>query len=191
MTVPRVVTSRRGLALACLLCGWLALGAIASAQDLPPAIEGLPASAPAIHPGAVVHFPAAPPTRDSALLDVPIPAGSNLRFMVDPASVSRAESDLVRYTLVVRTASGFRNISYEGLNCRDDTWHVYATWSQSDARWSANPDSSWLGINAASDSDVHAVLDRDYWCSGPSAAGDAHRLVQRLRRGMRPQRVLP
>lgn len=191
MTGTRACAPRRGAIPVCVLLGCLALLPAARAQDIAPGVEGLPASAPAMQPGAVVHFPSPPPADDAALLVVPMPAGSNLRFMVDPHSVSRAEIGLVRYTLVVRSPSGYRNISYEGLDCARDRWHVYATWSSSDARWKANPDGTWLRADAGSNSDVHGVLDRDYWCSGHWAAGDAARLVQRLRQGVRPEFVRP
>lgn len=191
MTRRRVRASRCG-ALAALVCAAMqGLVVNASAQDVPPGIEGLPASAPAMQPGAVVHFPAHVPATDASLLQVPIPAGSNLRFMVDPASVARVELSLVRYTLVVRSPSGFRNISYEGLDCSNNTWHVYATWSQADARWVANPGQQWRRADPASNTDVHGVLDRDYWCDGRWAAGDAPRLVRRLRNGMHSDVVHP
>lgn len=186
---------RRGAVAACLFSSLvLACGltsGFARAADVAPGIEGLPASAPAVQPGSIVRFPAAPPADDSALVEVPMPAGSDLRFMVDPGSVGRAQIGLVRYTLVVRSPSGYRNISYEGLDCTHDRWHVYATWSAADGRWQANPGDTWLRANVKSNSDVHGVLDRDYWCQGRWAAGDAGVLVKRLRQGVRPQFVRP
>ena len=172
---------------AVLVLAGLALGAPAAAraQQQGGGVEGLPLRSPQSKPAAVVRLPAAPPATDASMLPVVLPAGSDLRFLVDPASVSRVGHSLVRYTLVVRSPSGFRNVSYEGIDCRDDTWHVYATWSRGEGRWVANPSTTWLRIHAESNSDVHAVLDSGYWCSGKWAAGDPAHLVQRLRAGMR------
>jgi hypothetical protein len=170
-------------ALACLL------GAAppASAQDSPGAIEGLPAQAPRASTGAVVHWPSQVPADDTGLVDVPLPSASGqMRFMIDPASVSRPAIDLVRYTLVARSRSGYRNISYEGLNCADNTWHIYATWDAGAKRWVPNGDKAWIRANVVSNSDVHGVLDRNYWCKGAMAAGDPGELMRRLRSGLQP-----
>ena len=159
----------------------------AAAQDAPGGIEGLPSSGPQVKPGAIVHFPSQVPADDSGLVEVPLPSASGeMRSLIDPASVSRPETSLVRYTLVARSRSGYRNISYEGLNCDDNTWHIYATWDASGKRWAANGDKTWTRANVVSNSDVHGVLDHDYWCKGAMAAGDPRELMQRLRSGLQP-----
>ncbi len=177
--------SRAAVVAALFACG-LAVAAQAAA------VEGLPAaSAPQSAQAVALHLPEAPAKDSAALLPVPIPAGPELRFLVDPASVSRVGLTQVRYTLEVLSSSGVRNLSYEGIDCANDTWHVYATWSERSSRWQPNPGKEWLQADVGSDSDVHGVLDRDYWCSGRWAAGDAATLVARLRRGLRPQPVRP
>lgn len=184
-------TFARGV-LCATVVGTFALVAPAAAQDAPGRIEGLPMQAQQVQPGAVVHFPARVPSGDSTLLAVPLPSATgSLHFMIDPASVSRPETPLVRYTLIARSDSGFRNVSYEGLNCANDTWHIYATWRADARSWEANADDTWLAVSMASNSDVHGVLDRDYWCNGAMAAGDAADLVRRLRRGLHPGYVSP
>lgn len=178
-----VRSARLCAALAC------ALGALlpAAAQEAPGGIEGLPSQGPQVKPGAIVHFPAQVPADDSGLVEVPLPSASGeMRFMVDPGSVSRAEPSLVRYTLVARSRSGYRNVSYEGLNCDDNTWHIYATWDAAGKRWAANSDKTWTRANVVSNSDVHGVLDHDFWCKGAMAAGDPKELMQRLRTGLQP-----
>ena len=174
------------LACATLAC---ALGALlpAAAQQAPSAIEGLPAQAQQPKPGAIVRFPSQVPAGDAGLVDVPLPSASGeIRFMIDPASVSRPEPALVRYLLVARSRSGYRNVSYEGLNCADNTWHIYATWDATSKRWVANGDKSWIRANTVSNGDVHGVLDRNYWCDGALAAGDPGQLMKRLRSGLQP-----
>ena len=186
----RVLGAKRagfGLALACLLGAALP----AAAQSSPVAIEGLPAQAPQAKPGAVVHWPSEVPSGDAGLVEVPLPSASGqIRFMIDPSSVSRPAIGLVRYTLVARSRSGYRNISYEGLNCADNTWHIYATWDAGSKRWVPNGDKAWIPANAVSNSDVHGVLDRNYWCDGTMAAGDPAKLMQRLRSGLQPYFVV-
>ena len=156
----------------------------ALAQTPAPGVEGLAQQAPKEEPGAVVHFPATVPQGDAGLLTVPLPGSPQLHFMVDPSSVRRVGDSLVRYTLIAVSRSGFRNVSYEGLNCANDTWHVYATWRAGARRWESNTDADWLPVNVQSSFDVHGVLDRNYWCSADFASGDATKLVERLRQGV-------
>ena len=181
------MTAARGLRALLAACAVAALPRLALAQ----AVEGLPQQAPKVEPADVVHFPAKVPKGDSTLLTVPLPGNPQLHFVVDPASVRRVGDSLVRYTLIAVSRSGFRNVSYEGLNCADDTWHVYATWRAHRQRWEANTDSSWLTVNVQSSFDVHGVLDRNYWCAATFTAGDAKRLVERLRQGVHPGFVQP
>ena len=183
---PSAKGARLRAALACAL-GILVPFVPAFAQQAPGAIEGLPAQAQQPKPGAIVHFPDQVPSSDSGLVEVPLPSASGeMRFMVDPSSVSRPSTSLVRYTLVARSRSGYRNISYEGLNCADNTWHIYATWDAQSKRWVANGDTTWIHANSVSNSDVHGVLDRNYWCDGAMAAGDPGQLMKRLRSGLQP-----
>ena len=182
----RAVASK-GLGLCAALACLLGAALPAQAQDAPGAIEGLPAQAPQAKPATIVHLPSQVPSDDAGLVAVPLPSASGeIGFMIDPPSVSRPTSALVRYTLVARSRSGYRNISYEGLNCADDTWHIYATWDAGAKRWIPNGDTDWIRANVVSNSDVHGVLDRDYWCKGPMAAGDPAELMQRLRSGLQP-----
>lgn len=181
----------RGLLTLLAACAAAALLQPALAQTAPQGIEGLPAQAPKVEPAEVVHLPATVPQGDSSLLTVPLPGSPQLHFMVDPASVRRIGDSLVRYTLVAVSRSGFRNVSYEGLNCANDTWHVYATWRAGKQRWVPNTDPNWLHVNVQSSFDVHGVLDRNYWCAATFTAGDAKRLVERLRQGVHQGFVQP
>ncbi len=51
---------------------------------------------------------------------------SPYRFMVDKTSLSTGKDKVVRYSVVIESSSGARNVYYEGLNCRRKTYKTYA-----------------------------------------------------------------
>ncbi|MHB1666307.1 CNP1-like family protein [Thiomonas sp.] len=138
---------------------------------------------------APMEFPMAP--QDNGLQKVAVTGGSTLEFFVDLPSISLAGDALVRYTLVARSPQGPSNISYEGLDCAQDSWHIYGVWSASAKRWVPNPSSDWRSVNAGGFTRIHAVLDTDYLCKGRLAAGSSAEMVARLKQGIRTVQPTP
>ncbi len=138
---------------------------------------------------APVEFPAAP--QDNGLLKVAVTGGSTLEFFVDLPSIALAGNALVRYTLVARSPHGPINISYEGLDCAQDSWHIYGIWSGRARHWVPNTSSDWHSVNAGGFTRIHAVLDTDYLCEGRLAAGSNAEIVARLKRGIHTVRPTP
>lgn len=131
---------------------------------------------------ALVVLPPAP--RHSDLQHIPVAGGSSLRFFIDLASISRVGDTLVRYTLVAQTPQGLNNVSYEGLDCAQDNWHIYAVWSAGEKRWIENASTDWHSVNTGGFTRVHAVLDTDYLCKGNLAAGSVADIAARLKAGL-------
>jgi hypothetical protein len=54
-------------------------------------------------------------------------ANPNFRYYVDESSLSIGESDKVaRYTLVVKSKTGAKNVFYEGIRCNTEEYKTYA-----------------------------------------------------------------
>ena len=71
--------------------------------------------------------PPPPALQTQGLLDVDLGTGpSDLRFGVDPKSVSVGKDRVVRYVVVATSRSGAVNASYEGLRCDRGEYRVYA-----------------------------------------------------------------
>ncbi len=67
------------------------------------------------------------PADDARLLPVPgQSAASALAVFLDPASVSVGEDGVSRYTVVLTSPRGARNVLFEGLRCSEGTLRVYA-----------------------------------------------------------------
>ena len=71
-----------------------------------------------------VPLPAFPDDRN--LIPVRMPANYTLKIYLDEKSISLAQDEIVRFTLVVETSSGTRNVFYEGLRCDTREYKTYA-----------------------------------------------------------------
>ena len=62
-----------------------------------------------------------------ALQSFYVSAATRNTFFVDTASLTVDEDGVVRYILVVETAGGARNTTYEGIRCESREKRIYAT----------------------------------------------------------------
>jgi len=85
-----------------------------------------------------------PPAFDvGKLVTFEVSPNSSLVYGVDPASISISKSDgVVRYVMVATSASGARNVMYEGLRCSTGEFKTYARYSP-EGRWSMASDPEW------------------------------------------------
>ena len=89
----------------------------------------------------------APPTFDTGrLLAFEVSSASSLVYGVDPATISITQSDgVVRYVVVATSASGTRNIMYEGIRCATGEFKTYARYSMN-GRWSLVSNPEWRSM---------------------------------------------
>jgi hypothetical protein len=87
-----------------------------------------------------VDAPPPPALRTDKLVPLAIPR-SDLRFGIDPASVSIGKDGIVRYVVVATSGSGAMNAMYEGINCDKGQYRTYARhtpgkgWTQVNGEW--------------------------------------------------------
>jgi hypothetical protein len=85
-----------------------------------------------------------PPAFDiSKLITFEVSPNSALVYGVDPASISITQNDgLVRYVMVASSASGTRNVMYEGIRCSTGEFKTYARYSP-EGRWTMVSTPEW------------------------------------------------
>jgi len=120
--------------------------------------------------------------RDENLLPFEVSAATDNRFFIDRQSISIGSDGVVRYTLVVKSPSGARNISFEGIRCRTAEFRAYA-FGRSDGTWSRARTSKWNGIEHKNMNRQHVVLLNDFLCAGEVPAASLDNLVQKLKYG--------
>jgi hypothetical protein len=89
--------------------------------------------------------PPPPALRTEGLIALDIP-GSNLRFGVDPASISVGRDGVVRYVIVATSSSGAVNGMYEGLRCGTGDTKTYARHTPGTG-WHATNQSDWQRLS--------------------------------------------
>lgn len=112
------------------------------------------------------------PTSES-LLPFEASAASPHRFFLDAKSLSIGEDGVVRYTLVVKTAGGATNVSFEGMRCDTREQKYYAV-GRADGTWARARKPEWRRVIQYQDTHLHhSVLIQDFLCEGVSRKSPA------------------
>lgn len=85
------------------------------------------------------------------------------KFFIDAKSVNIGADGVVRYTLVIKTAGGAVNITYEGIRCDKRMVKRYA-YAGADGVWVKARDPSWSDIVLKEYNRHHQVLYDDFFC---------------------------
>lgn len=154
---------------------WLAL-----ALQIPLAVcaQETSAAADKVEDAAPLVLPAAPAKEN--LLPFYVSASTTMSFAIDAPSVSVTPDGVVRFTLVIASTEGARNISHEGIRCTTAERKLYAT-GMADGSWSASRNEAWSQIRDVGANRQYAALFKDYFCDFGSVAGSAATIVKRIR----------
>lgn len=123
--------------------------------------------------------------KDGDLLEFYVSAATTNRFFIDGATLNPGADGVVRYSLVVRTAGGATNVSFEGLRCATLENRLYAT-GRRDGTWARARSSEWKRIANLPANRQHAALTRDYLCPSGVPIRTAEEGRDALRRGGHP-----
>jgi hypothetical protein len=131
-----------------------------------------------------VQIPAFPAQEN--LIPFTVGAVRDKEFSVDGNSLSVGSDGVVRYTLVIVSASGARNISYEGIRCSTTEMRYYAS-GRPDGTWSKARGNDWRKIRGGSNNH-HVELYFNYFCSNAKVISvwDADEARRVLRNGGNP-----
>lgn len=135
---------------------------------------------------AEVKPPAWP--QDADLVPIYVSAVQTNQYFVDSKSVSLGPDQVVRYTLVVRTAGGAQNLSFEGMRCETREWKTYATGraTASGGQWVPARIAEWRPIENKPVNRHHAALSKDYFCPNGSSLRNTEDGLNALRLGGHP-----
>jgi hypothetical protein len=119
---------------------------------------------------------------DRNLLPFDVSQNTPLQFYIDAASLSVGSDGVVRYSVVVTSPSGARNINYEGIRCDNYTWRQYASLNETHDGWDRTVLSDWMRIENGNLNAYQAALYTDYFCDNRLPAGKGPEIVQNMRR---------
>lgn len=130
--------------------------------------------------------PAPPPLRTEGLIPLEI-GRTELRWGIDPASVSIGGDAIVRYVVVASSASGALNAFYEGLRCTTGEVKVYARYVGSSG-WTQASNPEWRPVHGTSWRHSKEIAKAGA-CNNHAPNGPASRIVRDL--SNRPSWHLP
>jgi hypothetical protein len=126
-----------------------------------------------------IQLPATPSAEDLIPFET-ISAVATQSFAIDPKSLTVGSDGVVRYTLVSTSASGAKNISYEGIRCHSLERKLYA-FGHANGTWSRSRRDNWESIPRHSTNNHHATLALEYFCDGRAVSGNANEILRRLK----------
>jgi hypothetical protein len=106
---------------------------------------------------------------EAGLLEFQLRRNSSNRFYIDRNSISIGPDRVVRFSAVIKSASGAVNTSYEGMRCKNSEYKVYA-YGIKNGEWTKARDSQWRRIDRSS-ADFRFTLYKDYFCDVEAIAG--------------------
>lgn len=122
--------------------------------------------------------PPPPALRTEGLVTVDI-GGSDLRFGIDPASISVGKDQVVRFVFVARSRSGTVNAFYEGVHCSRATYRLYARHSPTQGWRPVEAD--WKPLNEGLEGRYAFQAARAGVCTGRVPGGTPSQIVQSLK----------
>jgi hypothetical protein len=122
-----------------------------------------------------------PLPQDSDLLPFDVSQNTPLEFSLDARSVSVGSDGVVRYTVVVTSPSGARNVNYEGIRCDTYEWRLYAGLNEDHNGWDRTVANDFTRIENGNLNAYHASLYQDYFCASKIPLGNAKHIVDNVR----------
>ncbi|MGA7801393.1 MAG: CNP1-like family protein [Gammaproteobacteria bacterium] len=125
-----------------------------------------------------VALPAFP--RSSGLLPVPLDLPDYpFKLSIDPAALSVGPHGVVRYTVVLTSHSGARNVFYEGVNCFTGHYKRYA-FGTSDGHFERQSDATWKRIYERGGQDYLYQFYNFFLCNPSIGPLPRHQILQRI-----------
>lgn len=104
---------------------------------------------------------------------------SGHRYFIDAQSLSLGEDGVVRYVLVIQTAGGATNVTFEGMRC-DMRQQKYYAIGQKNGGWTRARDPQWRRIAGYGQS-RHGTLYDEYFCADNKLPATPRQIIHMLR----------
>jgi hypothetical protein len=105
--------------------------------------------------------------------------GSPYRIYLDTQSLTVTEDAVVRYTVVIVSGDGVRNVTHEGLHCGKNTYRRYAYGINGE--WQELTDSPWLPLEGSGINAYRKTFYVDYMCDPAGPYPQPDEIIRKLR----------
>ncbi|MDR0528931.1 MAG: CNP1-like family protein [Zoogloeaceae bacterium] len=120
-----------------------------------------------------------------------VSAGTTSRFYLDAARLRLDSDGVARYTLLVISPSGVRNVSYEGMRCQTRERRIYALGRPAQKTWSPARGARWSPVRETPVLRHHAALYQDFLCPDGILASRVDEVTRRIRKEGEPLEAAP
>ena len=124
------------------------------------------------------HLPPLP--KDANLLEFTVSNNTPLSFFIDKNSLSVGDDGVIRYTVVVKSPAGARNVNYEGIRCDNYNWRLYASINEDQTDWDRTVENDFRRIENGELNAYHAALYQDYFCANKLPTGSAKQILSNI-----------
>lgn len=126
-----------------------------------------------------IAFPAMP--REDDLIEIPLQIATfPFRVYLDRASLSVGEDRVSRYTVVLESAGGVRNVFYEGIRCANGEYRTYAVGVNGE--FDAMRNSEWKAITRFGTDMYRYRLEARFLCDVDKRAREPREVLTAIRR---------
>jgi hypothetical protein len=115
------------------------------------------------------------------LIPFPVSSVTRNRYFIDAASINVSQDEVVRYAVVIETAGGAKNVSFEGMRCDTAERRIYA-YGHPDGTWSKAGSEMWDPINFSSGFSYQKALYEDHFCVDHMRIKNSAEAIANLRR---------
>ncbi len=126
-------------------------------------------------------LPPLPEERDLLELRVPQASG-NLSYAIDSGNLQVGDDDVVRYTVIITTSSGARNVLFEGIRCSERTYKTYA-YGHDGESFRKRSGARWQPIALRGNQSFRRDLHGAYFCDRFGVVRTRKEIITRLRGG--------
>ena len=123
-------------------------------------------------------FPQAPRKADLVALDSDLTDG-RYEYFIDRASVSMGNDQVLRYTVVLQSSGGGRNVLYEGIRCATSEFKTYAYATHS-GEFRPLTSASWRKLSTTAPYDYRRLLAERYVCDRDGWPLDEKQVQKRI-----------
>lgn len=129
-----------------------------------------------------IQNPVLPPLPQTAdVLEFDVSTTSKLNFGIDAKSLTVGKDGVVRFTTVISSPAGARNIYYEGIRCDTYEWRLYAAANEGGTEWDHSVSNNWQRIENSELNAYQSALYVDYLCASKMPKGSAKEMVNNIR----------
>jgi hypothetical protein len=122
-----------------------------------------------------------PLPQEGDLLPFNVSQNTPLKFSIDSKSLAVGSDGVVRYTVVVTSPAGARNVNYEGIRCDTYEWRLYAGLNAEHDGWDRTVANNWRRIENGALNAYQSALYQDYFCANKMPTGSTKSIVNNVR----------